>query len=126
MQVLYDDEVYEAIAPAFHCVLIDALNGALKEHGVADASVRRQICDTFIFEASVLLDQSWVKTKGTKKLFPRVCFADRQLQEDEEADAKAKLYLPCGGFEFHSYSHGDVAYYFEECKEKLKDMKAGA
>ena len=126
MQVLFDGDVYEAIAPAFQCVLIDALNRTLKENGVKDPAVRRNICDTYIFEISVLLDQTWVKTKETKRLFPRVCFVDRQLQEDEEADAKAKIYLPAAGFEFHSYSHGDVGYYFEQCKEKLKDMKTGA
>ena len=30
MQVLFDGDVCEAVAPAFQCVLIDALNRALK------------------------------------------------------------------------------------------------
>ena len=125
MHVLFDDEVYEGIAPHFQCVLIDALNRALKENGVDDAARRRSICEKYIFETSVLLDQDWVKTKEAKRMFPRVCFVDRRLEEDEEADAKAKVYLPAGGFEFHSYAHGSVGYYFDNCKEKLKGVKTG-
>ena len=126
MNVMFDEEVYEAVAPAFQCVLIDALNRALKENGVEDAARRRNICDTYVFEMSELLDQDWIKAKDAKRVFPRICFVDRRLEEDEDADAKAKVYLPAGGFEFHSYSHGSVGYYFEECKEKLKDVKTGS
>ena len=125
MNVLFDDEVYEGIAPHFQCVLIDALNRALKENGVDDPARRRSICEKYVFETGVLLDQDWVKAKETKKVFPRVCFVDRRLEEDEEADAKAKVYLPAGGFEFHSYAHGSVGYYFDDCQEKLKDVKTG-
>ena len=123
MNVLRDEDIYLALAPAFQCTVIDALNRALKENEVDDVARRRAICEKFIFEISELLDQGWVKTKETKKAFPRVCFADRLLEEDEDADAKARLYLPAGGFEFHSYSYGSVEYYFDECKEKLKDIK---
>jgi hypothetical protein len=125
MNVMVDDGVYEAVAPAFQCVLIDALNRALKENGVDDSVRRRSICDRYVFEMSVLLDQDWMKAKGAKRVFPRICFVDRRLEEDEEADAEANVYLPAGGFEFHSYSHGSVGYYFEDCKEKLKDVKTG-
>jgi hypothetical protein len=125
MQVLSDAEVYEQVAPWFQTVLIDALNRALKENGIDDRDRRRSICDKYIFEISELLDQGWVKHKIGKKAFPRGCFVDRRLEEDEDADAKAKVYLPAGGFEFHSYSYGSVGYYFDDCKEELKEVKTG-
>lgn len=120
MKVETDDELYEAVAPSFQCALIDALNRALKENGVADAAQRRRVCDQFTFEVGEFLDGGWVRPNGGKKAFPVVAFADRRLEQDEEADAKARLVLPGGGFEYHSYAHGSVGYFFEECGEKLK------
>ncbi len=59
-------------------------------------------------------------------MFPRICLVDRRLSEVEGEDAKAKVYMPAGGFEFHGYSHGSVGYYFEDCGEKLKGVKVGS
>jgi hypothetical protein len=125
MHVLFDDDAYDRLAPALQCVLAHALNQILKQHGIDDAARRRSICENYLFETGVLLDQNWLKTTGAKRVFPRLCFTDRRLVEDEEADAKAKVYFPAGGFEFHSAAFGSVGYYFDRWKEKLKDIKTG-
>jgi hypothetical protein len=120
MQVVSDDERYEAVAPSFQCALIDALNRALKDNGVADADRRRRVCGQFAFDVGDLLDGGWVKPKEGKRAYPVLCFADRRLSQDEEADAKVKLCPPGGGFEYHGYAPGSVGYYFEDCGERLK------
>ena len=80
------DDAYDRLAPALQCVLAHALNQILKQHGIDDAARRRSICENYLFETGVLLDQNWLKTTGAKRVFPRLCFTDRRLVEDEEAD----------------------------------------
>lgn len=96
-KIIVSDE-YEEYGAEFQFEMIKLLNKALLEHGITDKSQRQEICGTFTFDFSMLLDDG--KTKDAK---PHLAF-----------HKKNQLFLKNEGFDFHEYAFGNVDEVFDE------------
>jgi hypothetical protein len=122
MQFVKDD-AYEYAALAFQAVQVSILNDALKEHGIKDVALRKEICTSFTFFLGDFLDQGWLKTEGVR-YFPMICFAEQFPGWVEEGEDLGTVHVS-DGFDFHEYAHGVVSSYFDDDKEGLGNIEAG-
>ena len=122
MNIITEDE-YEAMATTYQCLEIARLNEVLKQHGIDDAGLRRQICTQFMFDSGEFLDTGWFVT-GSKRVYPELCFAERAYDEDEGPGEIETLHANPDTFSFHEYAAGDVGWYFDEQNEDVSEIEA--
>ena len=113
-----DNSFYWTAGSSFVEIMIDELNGALKENGVMDADQRRKICSQYAFGVGNFLDQYWIETNGRKR-YPLLCFTDEFLDIGVPAADVEPLYLPVKDFEFHDAASGIADEYFGVQEEQL-------
>ena len=121
MKITQNDN-YEEIALNFQCLDIAWLNEVLKNHGVTDKNLRREICAEYFFGSGNFIDQYWFKVNG-KKFYPRIDFVERV--NDEEESEEDLLYVSTGLFEFHENAHGNIDWYFDDQDEDASEIEKG-
>lgn len=130
MEINYSDEntveFLDQAGMTYMLLLIHQLNESLKEHGVESSSVRQEVCSTFIFNFSYNHDAGWL-IEETKKVFPKVCFLEREPAANGENLGKIKsVHIPTEASSWHEYAYGVVSQYFEAYGEALPDVKTGS
>ncbi|MBT4867368.1 MAG: hypothetical protein HON53_19875 [Planctomycetaceae bacterium] len=111
---LVRDDDYEEMASSFQCHQTAVLDGALQEHGISDADVRRKVCESFLFQMGVFHDQGWLKpSPDGGPVFPLLCFTNRFLNTDTQVDGLGDVYAPSEEFSFHEYAFGNAALLYE-------------
>jgi hypothetical protein len=130
MRVIHEDsdtiEFVDDAAMSFMALTVHRLNTALKEGGVADATVRQEICSSFLFEFAYHHDAGWVRKDG-KKLFPIVTFAERRAPKpDENLGEIAEIHVPTQATSWHEYAHGVTSQYFEDDNEGVDGITFGS
>jgi hypothetical protein len=118
MTHLTHDDQYEEMAASFQCALIQTLDHALREQGLA-LEVRRAVCEAFARRTGVLLDQSWVESSAGR-VFPVVGFARRHPDYDPE-----QFIFNAGGFSFAEYAGGNLSWYFDEHADDVAPQRIG-
>ena len=84
---------YEDLATTYQVVQIALLNSILKANGIADKRKRCKICEDFIFDESVILDEGAFQTQpGGKWYAPVLAFTDAPGDPDEGFTRAKKLY----------------------------------
>ncbi len=119
---------YEGLAATYQVVEMALLNSILKAHGIADRRKRRKICQDFIFDQGVIIDEGAFQTEpGGKWYAPVPCFTDAPGSPDEGFSRTKKLYQLSDApfFAYHEYAHGNLEQYFGPWKEKT-DFRLGA
>jgi len=112
---LVRDEAYEAMGMAYQCVQAAMLDAALQEHGIAGPAVRRQVCETFVFEMGNLHDQGWFKPfPESEPVYPLLCFTTQFLNVDSPVGKLGTVYAPSGGFAYHESAFGCVGEFYED------------
>ncbi len=119
---LVRDDVYEELAAAYQCILINILNDVLKEQGITAQAKRRKICESLAFSLGNFNDQCGFRT-NEKKVYPLLCFSETFLNLDTEVGKLGKVFAPSDSFAFHEYATGDIACFFDENKESLGDIQ---
>lgn len=115
MEIINHDD-YEEIAATYQVLEIARLNEVLKKHGIADKTLRQEICSDFIFDSGQFLDSGWFEAKG-RRVYPELYFAERSSDAEEGLGEIGKLYVTSEYFSFHEYALGDIYQYFEEQNE---------
>jgi hypothetical protein len=118
---LSQDHIYEEIAATYQCLEFERLNEILKKHGL-DVTVRREICEEFVFSSGVFFDQFWFEAEENKML-PRICFLEMSTELDSAEDHT--LFIPCEDFSFHEYAYGNSSWYFDEHNEDASEIGRG-
>jgi hypothetical protein len=110
---------YEELGATYQVVEIALLNSILKAHGI-DKRKRRKICEDFIFDQGVIIDQGAFQEKpGGKWYAPVPCFAEAEGSPDEGFGRTQKFYKLSEDFPgYHEYAFGSLDYFFDECKEQ--------
>ncbi len=99
---LVRDEAYEEMGSSYQCVQVAALDSALREHGVSDATTRQKICESFLFTMGTFHDQGWLKPSAdAEPVFPLLCFSERFLGADTPIGELGQIYAPSAMFSFH-------------------------
>ena len=109
---LVRDDEYEELGSAYQCVLIAALDEALRKNGMTAASKRKKVCRDFMISIGNLHDQGWFKP-GSKPIFPIVCFSKTFLNIDTNIDKLGTLYAPSSMFSYYEYAFSCVDAYFD-------------
>jgi hypothetical protein len=111
---------YEDLATTYQVVQIALLNSILKANGIADKRKRRKICEDFIFDEGVILDEGAFQTeRGGKWYAPVLAFTDAPGDPDEGFTRAKKLCTVASDFAgYHEYAFGNVDYFFNESKEE--------
>lgn len=122
MKLVPGDERYDDWAAHFQLVQADVLNRVLKENGIGDPAVRREIVGSYVFETGDILDQCWFRVGGAK-VYPVMCFSDSSQYEAEERGDERTLFASEEGFDFHEYAYGTVGEYFENGEKS--DVEVG-
>ncbi len=112
---LVRDDAYEEMGSSYQCVQIAALDAALQKHGVADAKVRRKVCESFLFAMGELHDHGWLKPSAdSEPVYPLLCFSRRFLNTNTPVGELGEVYAPSEFFAFHEYAFGSAALLYEE------------
>jgi len=111
---LVRDVAYEEMGSSYQCLQVTALDAAMQEHGIADAAVRRQVCESFLFSMGNLHDQGWFKPSAdAERVYPLLCFSKRFLNLDTPIDDLGEVYAPSESFAFHEYAFGNASLLYE-------------
>lgn len=87
------------------------MDETLQEHGVFDATLRKDICGSFTFSLGNFLDQYRFEADG-QRAYPLMCFC----REDPVGVVPAEpgdVYLPSDSFLSHEYAFGNVSEHFD-------------
>jgi hypothetical protein len=111
---------YEDLAYTYQIVEIALLNSILKAHGIADKRKRRKICDDFLFDQGVIIDEGAFQTEPAGKWYaPVPCFAEAKGSPDEGFGRTKKFYkLTEDSPSYHEAALSNSALFFEEWREK--------
>ncbi|OJW20851.1 MAG: hypothetical protein BGO49_28995 [Planctomycetales bacterium 71-10] len=110
---LVRDDAYEEMGAAYQCILLDRLDGVLKEHGVDDPTAREEIGRGFLAAMGNFHDQGWFKAEADgARLYPLLGFSTEFLNTDTAPDAIGDVYVPSESFSFHEYAFGCADAYF--------------
>ncbi len=115
------EQDYENLGATYQVVEMALLNQVLKAHGIADRRKRRKICESFIFDLGVIIDEGAFQTEaGGKWYAPVPCFTNALGSPDEGFGRAKKLYklTDAPRFAYHEYTHGNLDYFFGRSKEK--------
>jgi len=108
---LVRDDAYEEMGASYQCFLVQALDEALRENGVSDASVRQKVCESFLFGLGNFHDQYWFKA-ADERVFPLLCFSKTFLNLDTPVEELGVVYAPFPSFAYHEYAQGAVEGHF--------------
>jgi hypothetical protein len=110
---------YDELASTYQVVEIALLNSILKAHGIADKRKRRKICEDFIFDQGIILDEGAFQTKPGGKWYAAVlCFAGAEGDPDDGFKRTKKFYKFSEDFPgYHEYALGNLEYFFQKCRE---------
>lgn len=123
MKILKDD-AYAEIAATYQCLEIARLNEILKNNGISDKEDRRKICSAYFFDNGCFLDSGSFISEN-KEVFPKICFAECEVDPDEGLSEPQNLFVPFQGdyFSWHEYAGGDIYWYFDEHNEDATEIK---
>lgn len=111
---LVREDAYEEMGSSYQCIQVAALDAALREHGVVEATVRQKISEAFLFSMGAFHDNGWFRPDAhSKPFFPLLCFSERFLGSETPVDELGQVYAPSSMFSFHEYASGNVALLYE-------------
>ena len=116
---------HETMAFDYQILEMNRLNNLLKKFGVTDKEVREGICSEYAFDSSYFLDAGWFEHKG-KRLYPQICFAERDLDPDENLGEIETLHIPTQDYNLHESAHANAHWYFEEHQENASEIVTGS
>jgi hypothetical protein len=109
---------YDDLAAKYQVAEIALLNSVLKACGIADKRKRRRICEEFIFSQGVIFDEGAFQDNG-KWYAPVLGYVELQGNPDDGFRKTKRSYNLSDDFSgYHEYAMGNLAYFFEDCKEK--------
>jgi hypothetical protein len=121
MQVVLGDK-HDGLTATYQTLEVARLNDALKECGIADAELRRQVCETYFFNSGYFLDGCRFADAGGR-FRPGICFAE--LNELNQPTERVYLPDPAIGTMFHEYAHGAAAWLFDDHGEDASEIDVG-
>jgi len=121
---LIRSDAFEEMASAYQCIQIDVLNNVLKEHGISDVAIRREICDDFLFQMGEFHDQCWFEAEE-ERVYPLLCFSTEFLSQSSSEKQLGNVYVPSEMFAFHEYADGNITWYFDDNQENADEIKRG-
>ena len=111
---LVRDDAYEEMGSSYQCVQVSTLDEAMREAGIADAEVRRKVCESFLFAMGNLHDQGWLKPSAdAEPVYPLLCFSKRFLNTDTPVGELGEVFAPSEMFAFHEYAFDNAALLYE-------------
>jgi hypothetical protein len=123
MAQIVRDERYWDMARAFVRVWMVEMNDALKECGVEDTELRKEICGRAVFEMGNFLDQYWFDVNGDK-YYPLLCFTRQFLDFDTDLEEVGEIFAPFE-VEYHSFAYDIADWYFDEQQENDESARMG-
>jgi hypothetical protein len=121
MEVIEGGE-HDPLTATYQTLELARLNDVLKECGVADEVLRRNICETYFFNSGYFLDTCWFADKDSR-FRPGLYFAEVSSANEPTG----KIYLPDSsiGTMFHEYAHGAAAWLFDDHNEDASEIEVG-
>lgn len=119
------EDAHEEMALDYQCLAFARLNETLKKHGITDQSLRRQICEDYLFDEGYFFDAGWFEHDGTR-LYPQLCFAERMQDPAQNLGDVQVLYVPSQEYDLHEAVFGNAGWYFEEHGEDASEIKTGS
>ena len=119
---LQDEDAYWRSCREFVRLLITELNRALKASRVS-LKKHKQICTAFAFGFCNFLDRQWFKPGGRTQ-YPLLCFARSFFDVDAAVDLSL-VNFPHKSVELHGMVHDEVAWFFDEMKERDSAVPSG-
>lgn len=111
---LVRDDAYEEMGSSYQCLQVATLDQALRENGVADASVRQKVCESYLFAMGIFHDQGWLKTSAdAERVYPLLCFSTRFLNLNTPIGDLGVVYAPSESFSYQEYALANAALLFD-------------
>jgi hypothetical protein len=66
-------DLHDPLSATYQTLELARLNDTLKECGVADSQLRREICETYFFNSGYFLDSCWFSEQG-RRFRPGISF----------------------------------------------------
>ena len=118
-----NEEQYWELARSFVRVLIDDLNGALKECGLSKPK-RRAAVEKASFALCNMFDQGWLRADGLTA-YPMLVFSKKFLDSNVSIDQASPFQLRHESVELHAMVCDEIRWYFDEQKERIPDNTSG-
>jgi hypothetical protein len=121
MNVIQGD-IHDSLTATFQTLELARLNDVLKQCGVADADLRRKICETYFFDSGYFFDSCWFFDQG-HRFSPGIYFS--QLDAESKETGTVFLPDPTVGTMFHEYAHGAAAWLYDDHGEDASEIETG-
>jgi hypothetical protein len=121
MNIIQGD-MHDPLCATYQTLELARLNDVLKQAGVEDQSLRRQICEMYFFDSGYFLDACWFEEES-RRFRPGIHF----VEINEQSQEAGNVFLPDPniGTMFHEYTHGCSAWLFEEHDEDASEIQTG-
>ncbi len=118
------DEDYVDFGISFQSILVDHLNIVLKEKGVEEQDVRKDICETFLLGLGNFIDRYWFEYEG-QRVHPMLAFSENHLDVHTPLEELGTVLFAPGDFSQREYAVGVVADFFEDNEEEIPGIVTG-
>lgn len=115
-------DLHDSLTATYQTLELACLNDALKQCGIADAKLRRKVCETYFFNSGYFLDSRWFSDQG-HRFRPGIYFS--QLDASSKETGTVFLPDPKIGTMFHEYAHGAAAWLFDDHGEDASEIETG-
>jgi hypothetical protein len=116
-------DLHDAIIATYQTLELARLNQTLKESGVADIAVRREICERYFFDSGYFIDSCWLSEQG-RRFRPGIYFTE--VEGDERSTGTVFLPDSAVGTMLHEYAHGAAAWLFDDRNEDPSEIEVGS
>ncbi|HZM89545.1 MAG TPA: hypothetical protein VFF31_23695 [Blastocatellia bacterium] len=115
--------LHDAIIATYQTLELARLNQTLKESGVADIAVRREICERYFFDSGYFIDSCWLSEQG-RRFQPGIYFTE--VEADERSSGTIFLPDSAVGTILHEYAHDAAAWLFDDHDEDPSEIEVGS
>jgi hypothetical protein len=124
LNVVQESDTYWQLGCSFVEIQTMELNDALIHCGVADADLRKRICQRFGFGMGNFLDQYWLWIED-RTYYPLLMFSESFLDVGDPVDELGLVQLRSPDFEFHGVADDTAEEFFTKQGEKLRRATIG-
>jgi hypothetical protein len=119
---IVNGDLHDPLMATFQTVEVARLNQIMKDCGIGDRDLRRQICEQYFFDAGYFIDECWLSEQG-RKFRPGIYFTELA---DDSAETTVVLFPDSAiGTMLHEYAHGAAAWLFDDHDEDASEIPTG-
>ncbi|MEM1354712.1 MAG: hypothetical protein AAGC44_13525 [Planctomycetota bacterium] len=108
MQYIHDEK-HDELSAIYQSLEVGRLDEALRESGIEDEELIRQVCETYFFKSGYFFDSCYFDIEGVRY---RPCLSFEEIDDENQPAGRIYLVDAEEGGMMHEHAHQSVDWYF--------------